>query len=101
MPRLLQNRHLLLELVDLKPRGVGHVEALDGDLTVPVTFVNLADAATSHTLGQTDAVERNAPLVHDTVSVLLGGKRGSGWRGGGAGGVGGGKQTKSISTSRE
>lgn len=71
MSGLLQHGHLFLEAIHLLSRGVGHVKVLRGHLSMPVAAVHLADTTTPHALPQTDAVKRDAPLVHHTVSMLL------------------------------
>lgn len=50
MPRPLQNGHFLLELHDLLPRGIGHVEVLDGYLSMPVAFIDLAHTPSTDAL---------------------------------------------------
>lgn len=81
--RLLQYGHLLFELEHLS--GIIQHKVFDGHFPMPVAFVHTADAAPAQGLLDVEMVIGDAPLVHDTVPMLLRGGRGRGREGRGRG----------------
>ena len=75
MASLLQDGHFFLEPHHLQSVGVGHEEALDGHLSVPVPSVHLAHTPLPYGLIETDVLKRDVPLIHHAVPVLEGKKK--------------------------
>ncbi len=71
----LEHRNLLLELVHLLLGGFGNVEVLDGNLPVPVAPVNFAEVPRPQAVPHLYAFEGDAPFIHDTIPVLLRGRK--------------------------